>query len=128
MKVKGIIPARYKSSRFPGKVIAEMHGKPVIWYVYRQSMKVDLIDEVIIATDDERIRDVVLEFGGKAVMTSEKHKSGTDRIAEVAQNLDCDVVVNIQGDEPLIEPEAISSAIQPFLQDDKLQMTTLKKK
>jgi 3-deoxy-manno-octulosonate cytidylyltransferase (CMP-KDO synthetase) len=128
MKVKGIIPARYESSRFPGKVITELRGKPVLWHVYQQSMKVDFIDEVIVATDDERIRDVVLEFGGKAVMTSEDHKSGTDRIAEVAKNLDCDIVVNIQGDEPLIAPEAISSAIEPFLDDDKLQMTTLKRK
>jgi 3-deoxy-manno-octulosonate cytidylyltransferase (CMP-KDO synthetase) len=128
MIVKGIIPARYGSTRFPGKAIAELCGKPVIYHVWQQSIKVKLLDAVIVATDDEKIRDVVLDFGGKAVMTSSDHISGTDRIAEVVKSLHCDVVVNIQGDEPLIEPESISCAIQPFLEDKNLKMATLKKR
>jgi len=128
MRIIGVIPARFESSRFPGKVLADLCGKPVLWYVYQQGIKVEELDEVIVATDDERIRDTVLNFRGKAVMTSGSHRSGTDRIAEVIEKIECDLVVNIQGDEPLIDPESISSAITPFFENEIIVMTTLKKK
>jgi len=127
MRIVGIIPARYDSSRFPGKIIAKLAGKPVIYHVYQKSRKVNLIEDVFVATDDERIRSTVVNFGGKVIMTGNEHQSGTDRIAEAAIKIDCDIIVNIQGDEPLINPLAIARAIEPFLVDRNLVMTTLKK-
>lgn len=127
MKIIAIIPARYASSRFPGKALAAIKGKPMIQHVYQQAILAQL-DRVIIATDDQRIYRYAREFGGEAVMTSVQHRSGTDRIAEVARNLSCDLVVNIQGDEPLIIPEIIEAAIQPFWQEQDLVMGTLKKR
>ena len=102
MKFIAVIPARYASTRFPGKPLAILGGKTVIERVYEQVSKV--IDEVYVATDDERIRQTVESFGGKAVMTSPNHKSGTDRIEEAVERIgtDADVVVNVQGDEPFI--------------------------
>jgi len=111
MKIVGVIPARYASSRFPGKPLADIHGKPMIWWVYQQAMKVPELNEVYVATDDERIYTVVEEFGGKVIMTSDKHLTGTDRVAEVALKTDGAVYVNIQGDEPTIKHETISQAI-----------------
>jgi 3-deoxy-manno-octulosonate cytidylyltransferase (CMP-KDO synthetase) len=128
MKVIGIIPARYESTRFPGKAIATLQKKPIIWHVHNQVMKVPNIDEVIVATDHELIFDTVIEFGGKAVLTSKDHKSGTDRIAEVAKKLDCDIIVNVQGDEPLINPKSIESAIRPIQNSDEIVMSTLMKR
>ncbi|MFH0977552.1 MAG: 3-deoxy-manno-octulosonate cytidylyltransferase [Spirochaetota bacterium] len=112
MRITGIIPARYGSSRFPGKPLAKIAGKTLIERVYRQAERAGL-EKIIVATDDERIKDEVLAFGGNAVMTGEHH-SGTDRIAEASLNEDCDAVINIQGDEPLIDPAvivAVSSAL-----------------
>ncbi len=123
--VVGVIPARYASVRFPGKVLALLWGKPIVQHVYERAKQAKTLSDVIVATDDERVKSVVEGFGGKCVMTSPEHPSGTDRIAEVARQLDCDVVVNIQGDEPLIAPEAIDAAVQPFLSDPTLKMTTL---
>lgn len=112
MRTIGIIPARYASTRLPGKPLADIWGKPLIQYVYEQAKKAKSLDEVIIATDDERILKAVQKFGGKAMMTSPTHPSGTDRCAEVAEKIDCDFVINIQGDEPLIPPTVIDRVAQ----------------
>lgn len=125
MKTIAIIPARYASTRFPGKLLAEFLGKTIIQHVYQRAEQSELLADLMVATDDERILNTVKEFGGNAVMTSSEHKSGTDRIAEVARKIDADIVVNIQGDEPLIEPTAIDAAIQPLLEDETIAMGTL---
>lgn len=124
-KVIGIIPARYASVRFPGKVLALLWNKPLVQHVYERAKQAKTLSEVVVATDDKRVKAVVESFGGKCVMTSSDHPSGTDRIAEVAERLDGDIVVNIQGDEPLIAPEAIDAAVLPFFVDPTLKMTTL---
>lgn len=125
MKIIGVIPARYKSSRFPGKPLADICGKPMIYWVYNQAMKVDDFDSVYVATDDERIEKVCKENNMNVIMTSESHPTGTDRVGEVARNIDADLYINIQGDEPLIEPETIKKAIEPFYKDEKLEITNL---
>jgi 3-deoxy-manno-octulosonate cytidylyltransferase (CMP-KDO synthetase) len=125
MKIVGIIPSRYSSSRFPGKPLVEIAGKTMVQRVYEQALKANLHD-VIVATDDARIEQVVRQFGGKVVMTSVEHNNGTERIAEVAANLDADVVINIQGDEPFIQPEQIHLLADCFI-DDKVQIATLAK-
>ncbi|NOY59465.1 MAG: 3-deoxy-manno-octulosonate cytidylyltransferase [Calditrichaeota bacterium] len=125
-KVIGVIPARYGSSRFPGKIIAEISGKPMIRRVYEQVKKSKLLDDLIVAVDDERVRKVVEGFGGNAVMTDSQHQSGTDRIAEVMEKHDCDIVVNIQGDQPLLDPNMIDEAVLPLLDDETIPMSTIK--
>lgn len=125
MKVIGIIPARFKSSRFPGKPLADICGKPMIWWVYNQAIKSEVLSEVYVATDDERIKKVCEENNINVIMTSEEHKTGTDRIGEVARIIPADLYVNIQGDEPMIEPETISKAVYPFLECKDLQVTNL---
>ena len=107
-----IIPARYSSTRFPGKPIAEINGKTLIEHVYRRVEQASLVDRIVVATDDRRIADAVERFGGTAIMTRNDHPSGTDRLAEAAGELDTDtLVVNVQGDEPLVEPVIIDQAI-----------------
>jgi len=107
-----IIPARYGSTRFPGKPIVPIEGKPLIEHVYRQVEKARQVGHILVATDDERIRQVVERFGGVAVMTRKDHSSGTDRLAEAANDLDPDtLIVNVQGDEPMIEPHVIDQAV-----------------
>lgn len=125
MKIIGIIPARYQSSRFEGKPLADICGKPMIWWVYNKAVQVEDFSEVYVATDDIRIQKVCQEYGMNVIMTSEKHKTGTDRIAEVAEKMEADLYVNIQGDEPLIEPETIRKAILPFYQSDDLEVSNL---
>lgn len=125
MKVIGIIPARYGSTRFEGKPLAEIAGKPMIQHVYERARQARLLEEVIVATDDERIRAAVEGFGGKVAMTRSDHPTGTDRLAEVAGGLDVEIVCNVQGDEPLIDPGAIDAAIQPLLDDPSIPMSTL---
>ena len=120
-----IIPARYGSTRFPGKSLIMIKNKPMIQWVYERAKRSQLISTVIVATDDERIRKAVLSFGGEAIMTSPEHATGTDRIAEVANKLECDIVVNVQGDEPLIHPEMIDQAIKPLCDDPSIPMSTL---
>ncbi len=120
-----VIPARYASSRFPGKALADIAGRPMIEHVYRRAASARHVDAVIVATDDPRIADAVTRFGGDVRLTRSDHVSGTDRLAEVATLLDCDLVVNVQGDEPLIEPDAIDAAIEPFRDDAALSMSTL---
>ena len=124
-KVLAVIPARWASVRFPGKPIIDILGKPMVQWVSEQAQKARLVTEVVIATDDKRIYDAVIGFGGKVVMTSPNHQSGTDRVAEVAKNIECDIVVNIQGDEPLIPPENIDLVIKPLLDSGKLAVSTL---
>lgn len=128
MKVLGVIPARYASSRFPGKPLAMIGERSMIQAVYEQSLKCSALHRVIVATDDERIFSHVLSFGGEVMMTSERHQSGTDRIGEVIGQTgqDYDVVVNIQGDEPLLDPLQIDKVIQCFFKPD-VQIATLKK-
>ncbi|MGM0436892.1 MAG: 3-deoxy-manno-octulosonate cytidylyltransferase [Bacillota bacterium] len=128
MKITAIIPARYESSRFPGKPLVEINNQPMIEHVYKRVKKAEVIDEVIVATDDRRITEAVKNFGGKVEMTSSAHKSGTDRIAEVAENLKADIIVNVQGDEPLIKPVMIDQIVKPFKRNNDLIMTTLKKR
>ncbi len=123
--VIGVIPARYASTRLPAKVLADINGKTMIQHVYERCLKAKLLDEVLVATDDKRIFEDVLGFGGNAIMTSRRHKSGTDRIGEAVKNIRCDIVVNIQGDEPMISPVNIDKAIKPFLTDSKLEVSTL---
>jgi 3-deoxy-manno-octulosonate cytidylyltransferase (CMP-KDO synthetase) len=125
MKIIGVIPARYGSTRFPGKALTDIGGKPMIQRVWESSSKSKLINELYIATDDKRIFDAAGRFWGKAVMTSSKHKSGSDRIGEAVKNIKCDIVVNIQGDEPFINPLNIDKAIKPLMTDKNIQVSTL---
>ncbi len=125
MKTSAVIPARYRSTRFEGKPLADILGKPMIQHVYEGVRQSKLIDEVIVATDDQRILEAVKSFGGKAIMTSATHFTGTDRVAEVAKNLKSEIIVNVQGDEPLIKGSIIDKAIRPLLTDDTLHMSTL---
>ena len=128
MKILGIIPARYASSRFPGKPLVDIGGKSMIQRVYEQSKKCIHLTEVIVATDDQRIYDHVIGFGGVVVMTAENHQSGTDRCAEVAlQHAQYDIIINIQGDEPYIDPEQISKLASCFTSAET-QIATLVKK
>jgi 3-deoxy-manno-octulosonate cytidylyltransferase (CMP-KDO synthetase) len=123
-----LIPARYQSSRLPGKALADIGGHPMIEHVYRRASSARGVRDVIVATDDQRIVDAVTAFGGHARMTSATHSSGTDRLAEVAAGLTCDIIVNVQGDEPLIEPAMIDEAIAPVAADAGLQMATLRRR
>lgn len=125
MKIIGIIPARYQSSRFEGKPLADILGKPMIWWVYQQAIKAESLDEVFVATDDKRIEQACIENNINVIMTSSEHKTGTDRIGEVARKIKADLYVNIQGDEPMIEPQTISKAIEPFFTDENLQISNL---
>jgi 3-deoxy-manno-octulosonate cytidylyltransferase (CMP-KDO synthetase) len=120
-----VIPSRYASSRFPGKPLVPIAGRPMIQHVYERARQARLVDTVLVATDDERIADAVRTFGGEAVMTSPDHPTGTDRIAEVVAEIDCDIVVNVQGDEPCIAPEAIDAMVQPLRDDPSIRMSTL---
>jgi 3-deoxy-manno-octulosonate cytidylyltransferase (CMP-KDO synthetase) len=123
--VVAVIPARYASTRLPGKPLALIGERPMIEHVYRRVAATPSIGTVLVATDDERVRAVVERFGGRAVLTAATHASGTDRVAEVAARLDCELVVNVQGDEPLIEPAMIEEALAPFADDPALPMSTL---
>ena len=122
-----IIPARYQSTRLPGKALADIAGRPMIEHVYRRAAAASSIARVLVATDDRRIVDAVERFGGEARMTAASHETATDRLAEVAPSLDCDLVVNVQGDEPLLAPEAIDAAVAPFAADPSLEMSTLRR-
>ncbi|WP_282011390.1 3-deoxy-manno-octulosonate cytidylyltransferase [Nitrospina watsonii] len=124
-KVLAVIPARWGSTRFPGKPLAPLLGRPMIQWVTERAQSASSISEVIVATDDERIAKAVEGFGGQAVMTSPDHESGSDRIAEVVSDRACDVVVNVQGDEPLIPPENIEQVVQILLADKDAAAATL---
>jgi len=126
MRATVIIPARYCSIRFPGKPLALLAGKPMIQWVYERTQMAEGIEEVIVATDDERIYRAVEGFGGTVRMTAPGHETGTDRIAEVAQELSAEIIVNVQGDEPMVRPDMIEAALQPLKEDSSLVMGTLK--
>jgi 3-deoxy-manno-octulosonate cytidylyltransferase (CMP-KDO synthetase) len=125
VRVIAVIPARYESSRFPGKPLARQTGKYLIQHVYEQVSQARQVNDVLVATDDQRILAACKEFGAKAVMTSRRHTSGTDRVAEVAAQSDADIVVNVQGDEPEIDPGSIDRAIDVFSEDDFAAIATL---
>lgn len=125
MKTLGVIPARFGAQRFPGKPLALIAGKPLVQRVYEQAHKAQRLDAVVVATDDERIAAAVRAFGGDAAMTSPDCPSGTDRAAVVARQRDCDLIVNIQGDEPLMRPEMIDQLIEGIAADPHCSMATL---
>jgi len=137
LKILGIIPARYESTRFPGKPLVDIMGMSMIQRVYTQAKKSNLLSDLIVATDDVRIYDHVISFGGKAIMTNKNHESGTSRCGEVIEKMKArlieplgqgfDVVINIQGDEPLIKPEQIDEVLNLFL-DEKIEIGTVVKK
>jgi 3-deoxy-manno-octulosonate cytidylyltransferase (CMP-KDO synthetase) len=124
--VVAIIPARFHSTRLPGKPLVPIDGRPLVEHVYRRAAQVPGISRVLVATDDERIVAAVAAFGGECLMTHADHRSGTDRVAEAARAIPCDIIVNVQGDEPLIAPEMISAALEPF-SDPDVCMTTLRR-
>ena len=124
-KVLAVVPARWASTRFPGKPLADILGKPMVQWIVEQAGKASLVTKVVVATDDQRIYDAVQSFGGNAVMTSLDHQSGSDRAAEVAKNLECDIVVNVQGDEPLIHSQNIDLVIKPLLGQSDFPVSTL---
>lgn len=125
MKIVIVIPARYQSSRFPGKPLADIHGKPMIQHVYERSCQAGCSDRVVVATDDRRIADAVTGFGGEVIMTASDHPSGTDRVVEVSRLIRADIYINVQGDEPLIRPDDIDLLAQSMVADPSCQVGTL---
>jgi 3-deoxy-manno-octulosonate cytidylyltransferase (CMP-KDO synthetase) len=123
-KAAGIIPARFQSSRFPGKPLALIQGKPMIQWVYESIKKSSLLSRFIIATDDKRIQQAAAGFGAEVFMTAAEHLSGTDRVAEVSEHLDTPVIINVQGDEPLVQGKMIDALVE-VLQDDSIPMASL---
>ncbi|MDY6970964.1 MAG: 3-deoxy-manno-octulosonate cytidylyltransferase [Thermodesulfobacteriota bacterium] len=131
MNIYAFIPARYQSTRFPGKPLARIAGKPMIQHVYERASSCRQLSKVYVATDDERISDCVHEFGGRVVITEKQHRSGTDRICEAAQKAGLaeeDLVVNIQGDQPAFHPSVVTQLIKPLIEDGSINMTTLRYK
>ena len=122
MKVIAAIPARYAASRFPGKLIADLHGKPVIQHTYENVHQSGLFDRVIIVTDNSKIESVVLGFGGDVIRSQKDHQCGSDRIAEAIFDSDVDIVINVQGDEPFISPDGLASLIEVFKSDTKKEI------
>ena len=126
MNTLAVIPARYGSTRLPGKALISLGGKPMIQRVWERVRQASSVSEVVVATDDERIRSVVQAFGGEAVMTRADHRSGTERVAEVAVvRSEAEIIVNVQGDEPLIEPAAIDAAVEAIREDAEVNIATL---
>ncbi|HWH80141.1 MAG TPA: 3-deoxy-manno-octulosonate cytidylyltransferase, partial [Candidatus Binatus sp.] len=125
MSVVAIIPARYGSTRLPGKPLAEIGGKPMIQHVYQSTKKAKVLDRVIVATDDRRIEAAVKNFGGEVIMTAPDHASGTDRLAEVARKIKADLLVNVQGDLPFIQARTIARAVQPLRRNRSISMGTV---
>ena len=123
-KTLAVIPARYASTRFPGKVLADLGGKPIIQHVWERAVK-SKADEVLVAVDEQKVFDAVRAFGGKAVMTAKNHPTGSDRIWEVASKSDADAIINIQGDEPFVKPEVIDSLIDAITAADAPEMATV---
>ncbi len=124
MKVTVVIPARYGSTRFPGKPLADISGKPMVQHVYERASQATLVDEVFVATDDLRIAEAVESFHGKVVLTSKECRSGTDRMAEAARNFSSDVFINVQGDEPLISPKLIDQIASSLISDTKVRIVS----
>ena len=128
MKATAIIPARYGSTRFPGKPLALINGFPMIQHVCQRVANATMVDRVIVATDDERVAAVVDSFGGEVMLTRADHPTGTDRLAEVAEKIESELIVNVQGDEPLIDPRMVDQAIAPLVKNQQIQMGTLASK
>lgn len=122
--IVAVIPARYASTRLPGKPLIEIAGRPMILHVVERARQASFINRVIVATDDERVFRTVIAAGAEAMMTSAAHRTGTDRLAEVAAQLDAEIIVNVQGDEPLIEPATIEAAVAPLVADASIVMST----
>lgn len=125
MSVLAVLPARHASTRFPGKPLTPIAGKPMIQHVWERTRTAKHVDEVVVATDDERIRAACEAFGARVEMTREDHPTGTDRLAEVAARRSDDVIVNVQGDEPLIEGFVVDAAVEALLADERAAMSTL---
>jgi 3-deoxy-manno-octulosonate cytidylyltransferase (CMP-KDO synthetase) len=128
MKIVAIIPSRFGSTRFQGKPLALISGKPMIQRVYETTAQADIVDRVVVATDDDRIYSAVEQFGGEAVMTSETLRSGTDRAAEAAERIGLemdDIVINVQGDQPLMDPRCLDDVVAPLTADSELGISTL---
>lgn len=125
-EILAVIPARYASQRFPGKVIAELAGKPLVVHTYERAIEAECITRAVVATDDDRVRDALAPYDIEVVMTSPDHPSGTDRIAEVARSSTADIIVNVQGDEPMLDPVTIDRAVSAMLADPMLDMATAK--
>lgn len=128
MKIVAIIPARMGSSRFPGKPLTPILGKPMIEHVYQRVALCEQLDETIVATCDEEIRDAAERFGAPVIMTSDTHERASDRVAEAARTIDADLVVMVQGDEPMIYPDMIDAAVAPFLEDDSVGCVNLSRR
>lgn len=128
MKVVGVIPARYGSGRYEGKPLADINGKPMVWWVYQQAKKADELSEVYVATDDERIESVCKQFGMNVVITSVLHPTGTDRVCEVAHKVDADIYAVVMGDEPLILPEDINAIVKKMKDNSNYDAGLLAKK
>ena len=126
-KIIGVIPARYGSTRLKGKMLLQISGKAMIRRVYEQVSKAQLLEKVIVATDDERIKSIVESFGGKVVMTSPHHRSGTDRVAEAVRDFDIDYVINVQGDQPFVDPKMIDELTETILDNNEINMATIVK-
>lgn len=126
MKIIGVIPARYDSSRFPGKPLADIFGKPMIWWVYKNAQKVERLNEIYVATDDIKIENICKSFSIPVIMTSKDHHNGTERLSEVAEKIIADIYVTIQGDEPLLEPSTINAVLDVILSEEKIPCATLK--
>ncbi len=124
MRVVGIIPARYASTRFPGKPLADLGGKPLLQWTWEAARRCDALDAVLVATDDERIAEAARKFGAEVAMTRSDHPSGTDRLAEVARRLDAGILVNVQGDEPFLDPGTIAAVVRPLRDEPGLAMST----
>ena len=127
MRVIGVIPARYESTRLAGKPLADIHGKPMVQHVYEAARRARTLDSVVVATDDQRIMDAVRAFGGEAVMTSRKHACGTERVAEAAAGSGAAIIVNVQGDEPLIDPKMIDECVEALRQSGGAGVSTIVK-
>jgi len=123
MKIIGLIPARLKSTRLPEKALVDICGLPMIVHTYLRSCRAKLLDDVYVVTDSHRIRDEVQSYGGKVLLSKREHNCGTNRIAEIAEEMDCDIIVNIQGDEPLVKPEHIDEVIKPLIADPSIMVS-----
>lgn len=126
-RILTVVPARYASTRFPGKIIAPLAGKPLVYQTYLRALQAKLVSEALIATDDQKVVDALAPFDVRVVMTRVDHASGTDRIAEVAEHTDAEIIVNVQGDEPLLSPEIIDETIQPLLDQPDVVMSTARR-
>lgn len=127
MKTIAVIPARYAATRFPGKLMADLNGKTVIWTTYENTLKTKLFNDVFVVTDSEIIFNEIVQNGGKAIMSIAEHQTGSDRIAEAVENLECDIVVNVQGDEPFVKKEALKKLVDAYKNDinEEISLATL---